>query len=288
MRASALSLLVFWCAVVNVQSLYAEDEPKQERSRCIAILDPACRDDAPMREGVGQAVGDLLTLYLSAGDGVRVVERSQLAQILAETELASAGWQGIAAAPAMRLLGANTLCAGSFGIRENQLSIHLRVVDTETSAILGTPSVTGALGDLEHSCMALAAQIGSLLRETPTSALPERIDYSPLAGVHFARGLALFWGNEYSQAACEFLTTRQLDAEYPGAGFWLAKAFAGQGLYADALLDIEGLDSTAATQVYAAEASTLAVECRKHLSPEDVSVLRGVRGSRRAGGEDGT
>ena len=135
------------------------------RPRVLACLGPTMAggvaDDslaAVYRFGLAAALDEL--------GGVRVVEREQLEQVLQEQELGTSGLADERARTAIgRLLPASTLLMGQVVQLSGQTRVMLRLVDTETSQVLGSFSAgAGVDGDPDPVCRELGEKIMAVLR----------------------------------------------------------------------------------------------------------------------------
>lgn len=100
-------------------------------------------------KGLGELIAATLTDGLARSGKVRVVERSQLKQILEELKLSASGLiDEQTATRAGKLLGANALLLGSFLKFRESVKINVRVVKTETGEILSTERVAGKFSEL--------------------------------------------------------------------------------------------------------------------------------------------
>lgn len=181
--------------------------------------------------------GDLLTVALSGSAGMEVIDRENLRRLLQEKEIQLSASDDLSkAAIKGGLKGIQTLVAGNFHVSGNEVVVRARLIDVETAATLLSISEHGGLRELDQLCLRLAAQ---LLKDPTLLKQPSftgRIDQSPLANLHFARGLGRYWGDDSSGAAAEFLKAVQIDPEQVEAAYWLAKSYAKCGLHLDAKL----------------------------------------------------
>lgn len=96
---------------------------------------------APLSKGLA----DMLITDLSAFDGVRIVEREKLEQIVNEIELGDSGY--ISSESAQRLgrgLGASYILTGAFLIYGDAIRIDSRVVEVESGEVLLSEAIEGS------------------------------------------------------------------------------------------------------------------------------------------------
>jgi TolB-like protein len=110
---------------------------------------------APLSKGIA----DLLLFELAQNTGIRVVERENLQNLLAEQNLAQNGRVDDATAARIgRLLGAKHMITGSFVTdRTGTMVITLKTIDTETGRIVWTHMDR----DKTDNFLALVAKIGT-------------------------------------------------------------------------------------------------------------------------------
>ncbi|HEY2749458.1 MAG TPA: CsgG/HfaB family protein, partial [Polyangia bacterium] len=133
-------------------------------------------DMAVLRKGLAQ----MLISDLSALDGVRLVERDRLEEILAELKLAQSGKIDPAtAAKVGKLLGARYMVLGGYFDLMNTLRADARVVEVETGKVLQSTGASGKPQDFLGVEQKLSDSIAKILVEkthpiaeaTPTSAV---------------------------------------------------------------------------------------------------------------------
>jgi TolB-like protein/tetratricopeptide (TPR) repeat protein len=94
---------------------------------------------------LGRGLADMLITDLSRLDGLEVVERARINDLLAELQLADSGFIDPATASKMgKGLGAQFVLTGSFSTVSPQMRIDARVVEVETGRVLHSVSSTGA------------------------------------------------------------------------------------------------------------------------------------------------
>jgi len=98
----------------------------------------------PEYDPLGRGLADMLITDLSVVEGVTVVERSRLNELLTELELADTAFVDPATAAKMgRGLGAGKVLTGAFVAFDPQIRIDARLVDVATGAVDGSWEVTG-------------------------------------------------------------------------------------------------------------------------------------------------
>jgi len=159
------------------------------------------------------AVAEILRTELVGLPGVRVIERSQLARVIEERSLSTAGMTTGEAAELGALTGADYIAVGSLSALGETYTLAVRLVDVESSeAVLGETVTVGTTAELPWACRdlakALAETIGAesgatvVVEVEPTARTPEVVsldfyrhgDYSsPAAGFNQAETEMVVW-----------------------------------------------------------------------------------------------
>jgi TolB-like protein len=161
--ALALSLLVM--------PLCARAAPPDARPT-VAVLyfDYSGKDGemAVLKKGLAQ----MLISDLSALDGVRLVERDRLEEILAELKLAQSGKIDTAtAAKVGKLLGARYLVLGGYFDLMGTLRADARVVEVETGKVVQSTGAQGKPQDFLDLEQKLSASVAKILSAKATAAV---------------------------------------------------------------------------------------------------------------------
>lgn len=155
-------LLVF--IVISGEYLHAEDD-----QRVIAM---APFKNASFNRGLdylSTSIPEVLTTYLSSIEGVVIVERDQLDEILEEKLLALSGFGDSDSYDIIgEELSADSIIVGSFTTLGNYVRIDARLIDVSEVSVLGTYEVSGEIGkELENKISALAQKIKFSLTDEP-------------------------------------------------------------------------------------------------------------------------
>jgi TolB-like protein len=159
--ALALSLLVM--------PLCAEAAPDQRPTVAVLYFDYSGKDAemAVLKKGLAQ----MLISDLSSVDGIRLVERDRLEEILAELKLAQSGKIDPAtAAKVGKLLGARYMVLGGYFDLMDTLRADARVVEVETGKVLQSTGATGKPQDFLGVEQKLSEAIGKILSQKAIAA----------------------------------------------------------------------------------------------------------------------
>jgi TolB-like protein len=154
MKIIHLIRLIFILFVLNnllfITDFASSQDVKDNKYKYIVAIFPL--DDNVATEetrGLGIEFADSLTSELSKRSGFKVVERQMLNKIIEELNLSSSGViDPNTAIKAGKLLGANVLIMGSFLKFKEIVKINIRMIDTETGAIIKTASIKGKFNDI--------------------------------------------------------------------------------------------------------------------------------------------
>lgn len=147
----------------------AEGDPPIEETAADAPLTLAVLDfeaKVPGNEDLGSQLADVLTALLAAENGLRLVERSELAEVMEEQELSLTGMVDTDDAVEVgRLIGAQILVTGRAFPLGKKTYITTKIIGVETSLVDGLLVKGEAGGDIEPLLLRLAEKLGEQLRD---------------------------------------------------------------------------------------------------------------------------
>lgn len=162
--------------------------------------------DAPETEHLGRGLQAMVTTDLVQVEGLTVVERARLQDVLDELSLGTEGLlEPSSAAEVGRLLGATHVVSGAYTLDRGTLRLDARLTVVETGEILVAAEATGerdAFFELEKE---VVAGLLAALEQQPAPAERARIarihtaDFAALSA--FGEGLALYDAHRYEEAA---------------------------------------------------------------------------------------
>jgi TolB-like protein len=190
------SLTVVAIAVVVVGALAPRAHADDTRPTVAVLYFDYSGKDADLgvlRKGLAQ----MLISDLSALDGVRLVERDRLEEILAELKLSQSGKiDQQTAAKVGKLLGARYMVLGSYFDLMKTLRTDARVVEVESGKIVESTGVTGKPEDFLSVESKLSSELTRILStKTSVPIKPEKVKATPPAqlktktAVHYAKAL---------------------------------------------------------------------------------------------------
>ncbi len=169
-RIASRTLVVAAACALVAPSARAQDATPSANSRpTVAVMHfnngaigPAHEELDPLRGGIA----DILTSELSANPNIRVIERDQIDNLVAEQHLAANGAVDKATAVRVgKLLGVHHMIFGSYvSDRKQRVRFDARAVNVETGEIEHVETVTGKLDDFSDLITTLASKLNAGLK----------------------------------------------------------------------------------------------------------------------------
>lgn len=215
------------------------------------------------RPGLGRALAAMAVTDLH-GAGVSLVERARVDAMMDELSLTASSFVDPANANAIgKELAAQGLVLGTYSVVEGELTLDLRVVDTETSAIVGTARANGPLPRFVQIGQSATEQLVEPLGGGSGAGPSARYTYDFEAFEHWAAGLEADRRGELEQARLAY--GRALDRD---GGFEAASAALVRARERVAANRREQIDSTGAPRLAQARRVVRATEA---ISDSDVA-----------------
>jgi len=154
--------------VLQLALLALTAAPASAEPPTVAVVHFDNQSGNPDNDALGRGLADMLITDLSQLSSLRLVERSRLADVLAELELASTPFVDPATAASLgQGLGAELIVTGSFVTVDPEMRIDARVVDVATAEVRFATSAIGPTAEFflleKELAMAIAAQAGAEL-----------------------------------------------------------------------------------------------------------------------------
>ena len=163
-------------AVIALATLAAQDAPAQSTDvPTVAVMDfnGFMLGESGNSLSIGKAVSAMLVTEFAERDGLEVVERQQIKDLLQEQRLALSGRVDESSAVEIgKLLGVQYVFHGSVIVIVNQLRIDIRAVDVETSEIKSVMKSTDLMMNLFDVVVSIADRFGEDLDLPPLSERP--------------------------------------------------------------------------------------------------------------------
>jgi len=187
MRKRSIVLLTVIAAVTSATEaaeLRGQDAPT------IAIMD---FNSFMMGQGgasveLGKAISAMLVTEFSGRDGLRVVERQRLLDLIQEQDLTYSG-RVEEAIEVGKMLGVQYVMLGQVTSIVDNLRMDIRAVDVETSEVLSVHKKSDKTSELFQVVVDLADEFGTQLDLTPPSGRPEMEPIPVRATIEFSRAV---------------------------------------------------------------------------------------------------
>jgi curli biogenesis system outer membrane secretion channel CsgG len=144
----------------------AQDDPR------VAVLDFTgfMMGDGNAAVSLGKAIAAMLVTEFSGRDGIQVVERAQLNEMLREQDLALSGRLDESSAIEIgKLLGVQYVVTGQATDIVGNLRMDIRAIDVETSEIVAVLKMSDKTTELLSVVVSLADEFGAQLNLVPPS-----------------------------------------------------------------------------------------------------------------------
>ena len=187
MRKRSIVLLTVIAAVASATEaaeLRGQDAPT------IAVMD---FNSFMMGQGgasveLGKAISAMLVTEFSGRDGLRVVERQRLLDLIQEQDLNYSG-RVEEAIEVGKMLGVQYVMLGQVTSIVDNLRMDIRAVDVETSEVLSVHKKSDKTSELFQVVVDLADEFGTQLDLTPPSGRPEMEPIPVRATIEFSRAV---------------------------------------------------------------------------------------------------
>ena len=183
-----------FAAALSVASLTlsATEAKGQQDVPTVAVMDFSAfmMGEGGASVNLGKAISAMLVTEFSGRDGMRIVERAQLNDLIREQDLSLSGRVDDAVAVEVgKLLGVQYILLGQAMSIVDNLRIDIRAVDVETSEVVAVMKKTDETTQLLNVVVQLADEFGEALDLTPPSERPEVEEIPVAATIALSRAL---------------------------------------------------------------------------------------------------
>lgn len=226
MCARTLALAVTIAVAVGSADLSGQDVPT------VAVMDFS---SFMMGEGgasvrLGKAISAMLVTEFSRREGMRIVERSELNDLLRERDLNLSGRIEESDAIAVgKMLGAQYVLHGQVTSIVDNLRMDIRAVEVETSEIISVMKKSDKTTELFSVVVDLADEFGEALRLTPPAQRPDVASIPVAATVEFSRAVDFEDRGEPDRAIRHYEATLEIHPSHHGARRALERLRGGLG-----------------------------------------------------------
>lgn len=186
----------------------------------VAVLDFTgfMMTDAGNSAPLGKAVSSMLITELSDRDGMRVIERYRLQDILMEQRLSLSGRvEEETAQEVGKMVGAQYVIHGQVTAIGDQIRLDVRAVDVETSEVLDADKAFGPTADLLTMVVNIADEFSRSLELTPPSGRAEMEPIPVRATIEFSRGVDFEDKGDPASAMEHYRAALELYPDYSAA-----------------------------------------------------------------------
>ena len=218
------ALLAAASAGIRTPFAHAQDLPT------VAVLDFS---SFMMGEGgnsvnLGKAITAMLVTEFSGREGIQVIERAQLNDMLREQDLVLSGRVDENSAIEIgKMLGAQYVLLGQASSIVDNLRMDIRAVDVETSEIVAVLKKSDRTSELLSVVVALADEFGQQLNLVPPSSRPAMESIPVPATIAFSRAVDFEDRGETERAIQEYERTLELHPTHRDAQRALARLRGG-------------------------------------------------------------
>ena len=218
------AMLAAGSATVRVVPVHAQDLPT------VAVLDftSFMMGDGGAAVNLGKAITAMLVTEFSSREGIQVIERAQLNDMLREQDLVLSGRVDESSAIEIgKMLGAQYVLLGQASSIVDNLRMDIRAVDVETSEIVAVLKKSDRTSELLSVVVALADEFGQQLNLVPPSNRPEMESIPVPATIAFSRAVDFEDRGELDRAIQEYERTLELHPSHRDAQLALQRLRAG-------------------------------------------------------------
>ena len=190
-RALVLTAIVT-LAVGGARPGLAQAQAQAEDLPRVAVLDFTgfMMGDGNAAVSLGKAIAAMLVTEFSGRDGIQVVERAQLNEMLREQDLALSGRLDESSAVEIgKLLGVQYVVTGQATDIVGNLRMDIRAIDVETSEIVAVLKMSDRTTELLSVVVRLADEFGEQLNLVPPSQRPVVESIPVPATIAFSRAV---------------------------------------------------------------------------------------------------
>lgn len=210
MRIRTLATVAALVLALGSADLRGQDVPT------VAVMDftSFMMGDGGASVNLGKAISAMLVTEFSGREGMRIVERAQLQDLIREQDLSLSGRiEEADAVEVGKMLGVQYVLHGQVTSIADNLRMDIRAVDVETSEIVSVMKKSDHTTELFSVVVDLADEFGEALDLVPPSDRPEVESIPVAATIAFSRAVAYEDERDIEQAIQFYERTLEL---HPG------------------------------------------------------------------------
>jgi TolB-like protein len=185
---------------------------------------------------LAEAISDMVTVRLSAVQGIAIVDRAAIDKVLSEQKF-SLSTSEADRARLGKIIGAKFLLTGSVTPVGDEFQINVHLMDVATARVVRSAKVTARSDRLVEPIDKLVRDLMGGLKLDIPELTPKQIDKSPAANLHFMRGLGYSFAKMPDEAIVEFMKVLAIEPFHARARFWNGMAYFDLGEYDHAKIE---------------------------------------------------
>ena len=241
-RLVTVAVLLGALTAVRLPARAATAEDAARPEKVMAVFPFADSSEGGRYAALARAMGDMLTVPLSEADMLRLVDRDELARVMAEQKLgalAVVNADDKTKAKLGRLLGADYVLTGGVTAFNGKLRVNAHLFDVATTRLARSVKVDAATTDLMTLLSRLVAELGKDLHVELPELSEDALDKAPRVNLHFMRGLGHYYAKMYDRAIAELTRVLILDPGHVDARYWNGRAYQEGGEHAHAKVEFD-------------------------------------------------
>lgn len=217
-KATALSLLALLAAAASLRPLLAQASSQDLPTVAVMDFNGFMLGRTGASVPIGKAVSSMLVTELSGREGMRVIERAQLHDLLQEQRLALSGRVDEGTAIEVgQMLGVQYMVFGNVTSIVQQVRLDMRAVNVETSEVLEVQKLTDQVDALLSLVVKMADLFSAKLELEPPSARPRVAQIPVQATIAFSRAVDFEDRGEVEEAIEMYRRTLEIYPDHRGA-----------------------------------------------------------------------
>lgn len=207
-------------AVAIVLALAPAPSRAQQDVPTVAVMDFSSfmMGEGGAEVNLGKAISAMLVTEFSGRDGMRIIERAELNDLLREQDLNLSGRIGESDAIEVgKMLGVQYVLHGQVTSIVDNLRMDIRAVDVETSEIVSVMKKSDKTTELFSVVVDLADEFSEALDLTPPSARPDMASIPVAATIAFSQAVDFEDRGQIEQAITHYERALEIHPGHRGA-----------------------------------------------------------------------
>ena len=191
-------------------------------------------------EPTAAGMGDLLAVILAQHERITVVERQQLAAVIAEQAISLKGLTAPEYAIRVgKLIKADTVFTGRLLLFAGKLHVSVQALEIPTGRVVAADQIACRPSYLVEAALQMAKRLSKQMSLPLLKINLTELDRSPIASLHFAKALSHYYAGNVDAAIMQFMWTTDLDPDYTEAHYWSGMSYYKLEDYAYAIIEWE-------------------------------------------------